>query len=403
MVKCFICHFNFEDPREVCEHIKKHHNGIASYKCPNNTTCRSSFTALYSYRRHLDSCCKTIPSTFKPENELSTQDSETRSEMKNFEKKMEHDALAFVCKLASNMSVPRNHTYEVISDFQVFLSSTILEGFIQHVKPKISREDLPEFDYFMQICRDPFRSVKTEHRLDSVLEEADLIRSSITFDISEEQSSEEGEECSNRRGTLMPLAFQFKKFFELPGVFETTQKYSEEVSQSVNVCHFINGEVWKEKLKSYQPNETVIPFHLHMDETQINNALGSHRSVGLETCTYYSFPTVPPQFNSRLENIFVAQLCSADAYKECGNFACFSALIDALNDLAHVPITLNINGEEKEVSFIYYLPSFRIFFYKKSFTFQFSSKFGVLLHRVSFSKSAQINKYFHYLCRFTSQ
>lgn len=219
------------------------------------------------------------------------------------------------------------------------------------MKPYVSEEYQANVNYFIQICQDPFRSVNTEARLDSVLTTAELITPLIKFDIEKNCKDDQTDdsEHSKRNGTLMPLAFQFKKFFELPRVFELTQKYSQEVAKDKNISHFTNAEVWKEKLKSYESKETVIPFHLHVDETQINNALGSHRSVGLETCTYYSFPTIPPQYSSRLENIFAAQLFSAKAYKECGNMACFSALIESLNEISHVPITLNINGKQEKV------------------------------------------------------
>lgn len=186
-------------------------------------------------------------------------------------------ALALVCKIASNMNIPRNYTFELISDFQNFLTATILQGFDQHLKPYVSKEHLLNVDYFVQICRDPFRSVKTEYRLNSVLEKDDLITDLISFDINpKSQIKNEDENDSKYKGILMPFAFQFKKFFELPQVFELTQKHAEEVSKDENISHFINAEVWKEKLESYELNDTINSVSFNIDETQINNALGSH-------------------------------------------------------------------------------------------------------------------------------
>lgn len=341
----------FENPRELCEHIKKHHFGVKKYKCAN-PTCRSSFTELYTYRRHLDLCCSSVSNSCNAQ--VSTYDEQIGNDLKAFDTKMDDVALRFVCKLASNMSVPRNHTFEVITDIQQFLITTMIDGINQHIKPHVSQHHQSSVDFFIEICKDPFRNVRSEFKLDSVLEKEDLIEPLTTFDVNKKKNKNESDEELEvgGKGILMPLVFQFKKFFELPDVFEITQKYAEELSKHENISHFINAEVWKEKLKSYGPNETVIPFHFHIDDTQINNALGSHCSVGMETCTYYSFPTIPPQFSSRLENIFTAQLISSDAFKKCGNVPCFCELVEAINEISHTPIHLNINGKEIKVTIL---------------------------------------------------
>lgn len=150
---------------------------------------------------------------------------------------------------------------------------------------------------------------------------------------------------------MMPMKFQFRKFFELPGVFEKTQQFATIVSKERDITHFLNASVWKDKLKAFKSTDTVIPFHLHIDDTQVNNALGSHRSKGLETCCYYSFPSIPPQYTSRLENIFAAQLFSSGANKKYGNVDCFSCLVEEINTIAQEPVTLNINGREEKVKY----------------------------------------------------
>lgn len=339
MVKCFICTFDFADPQELCVHIKSSHqvSGENSYRC---TICKSEFTKMWKYQRHLNLCFSKVPDSVVRESVSAIEANHTQRNLLQFESKVNKMALDFICELSSNMNIPRNYVFEIVDKFKSFFSAIILEGHSEFVKPFVSSVEQSNVEYYIQICKDPFRKVKTECRLDSILEKADLVGPLVPIDFAEKDKE---------NGILMPLEFQFKKFFELPNVFQLTQNFANQVSKDTKISHFINSETWKHKIKSFKESDIVIPFHLFIDETQVNNALGSHRAKGLETCTYYSFPTIPPQYSSRLENIFVAQLFSSGATKKFGNFECFGKLIEAINKLAKEQVTLNIDGEEKKV------------------------------------------------------
>ncbi|KAJ6639978.1 hypothetical protein Bhyg_12726, partial [Pseudolycoriella hygida] len=302
---------------------------------------------LWKYKRHLVSVCKLQIANSDVDVSQNVSDEIDPLHITEFDKRADECAFSFVCNLASKMNIPRSLTYEILKEFQSFYSVTILKSFDQYVMPYVNDEKKSNVSIFMQICKEPFRSVNTEKKLDSVLQERNLISPLISFDITSQ--TQKDPVSKPKCGVLMPLAFQFKKFFELPGVFELTQQFAEKVSKDCNISHFLNAAAWKEKLKSYSDKNNVIPFHLHIDDTQMNNALGSHRGKGLETCCYYSFPTIPPQYSSRLENIFAAQLTPTDAIKLYGNFACFHKLIDELNKMAQEPICLNIDGKEERI------------------------------------------------------
>lgn len=106
----------------------------------------------------------------------------------------------------------------------------------------------------------------------------------------------------------MPIEFQIKKFFELPNVFEKVKLNTIKLQEGNKIDHFIKGRLWKNKLKSYKPDQVVIPFHFYGDGAQTNNPLGPHAKPGEQQFNYYSFPTIPTEYVSRLENIFVAQI-----------------------------------------------------------------------------------------------
>lgn len=355
MIKCFVCSFNFENPQKLCEHLKIIHrkSGKGLYEC----MCGEKLTEMWKFRRHLDVCQVSVPTT--SENVSPGQLDDGQIDLLNFESKIHKFALEFICKLAGNMSIPRNYVFELLHDFQTFYSKMLEEGINQYVKPFLPNERQINIEYLQQIFKDPFKRINTEHNLDTTLKRADLISPLTKVRLLQDETSEEscdGEKEQNRfekeSVTIMPLEFQFKKFFELPDVFRRTQEYAKSVREQ-NLGHFINAKLWKKKLESFKPEDVVIPFHLHTDDVQTNNALGSHRSAGLETCTYYSFPTVPPEYNSRLQNIFVAQIFSSYTNKKFGNFCCFNTMISQLNKFGQDGITLNLDGKDQKVKTIF--------------------------------------------------
>lgn len=162
---------------------------------------------------------------------------------------------------------------------------------------------------FVEAVASSLNSVKTEKKFEKELYKADLMceleRSALFRD-------DDTEENGN---ILMPISFQIKKFLEIPGVFEKIRKNTEEIDMQNNLSNFINGSLWKEKLKSYKKGDFVIPYHFYVDAAQLNHPLGPHCAKGAEEFNYYSFPTIPTQYQSRLENIFVASLFPGNIFR----------------------------------------------------------------------------------------
>ncbi len=107
---------------------------------------------------------------------------------------------------------------------------------------------------------------------------------------------------------LMPIGFQIEKFLELPGVFDKMLENDANIRRGGKLNHFINGSLWKKKMEDFGENRIVIPYHYYSDGAQLNHPLGPHIRKGSEDFQYYSFPTIPFQYQSRLENIFLSHL-----------------------------------------------------------------------------------------------
>lgn len=236
----------------------------------------------------------------------------------------------------------------------VFLTS-IAEGLQNLVLPWVREENLNDFKNVFSIMGDSLESVSTEYNLDKK-----LISSVRKVKIGERaidplmSDSDHDDDCFGTYETvsLMPINFQIQSFFELPRVFEKLQSNTDSIKKNGSLNHFINGELWQSKLKHFGKDDVVIPYHLHIDDTQTNNALGTHTTNGDLTCVYYSFPTMPNEYSSRLENIFTAQVFESRLSHCFGNEKCYYELIKELNKLADDGIILNINGKEQKVYFV---------------------------------------------------
>lgn len=156
------------------------------------------------------------------------------------------------------------------------------------------------------------------------------------------------------KGMIMPLQFQFQKFFELGNNLQVTidnmKKLEIENRETNMYTNIIHGEVWKSKIVNFK-NKIVIPYLLYYDDVEINNALGSHSREQSLAVFYYSFPTIPQHYLSLLENIFVALVYKSKDFCH-GNDACLNNLINEIKCLENNGILLHTRDGQFQVYFI---------------------------------------------------
>ncbi|KAJ6642692.1 hypothetical protein Bhyg_07646, partial [Pseudolycoriella hygida] len=329
--------------------------------------------------------------------------------LRHFEESIRESALKFTLEFSSDMILPRNFTYKIIEECKKILT-VIVDGVETIFLPLLTQNSDKELAQgFSKICNSMFSGVETEHRLDENLKKAGLMgpltkfpigvyhetsenesyiinwpnlpniwktktvaklfsskntkieptissRDPNLLELSDDENNEDISESEDRVkiavGTFMPLQCQIKKFFEEKDVFATIMQNERKIRNENQLNHFINGSIWKSKLSAYNADQTVIPYYLYSDETQVNNALGTHCAKGLQSCVYYTFPTIPGKYASRLENIFVAMLFSAKDEDNFGSNSCYEKLVEELDKLARERIEILVDGVEKVIFFV---------------------------------------------------
>jgi len=93
------------------------------------------------------------------------------------------------------------------------------------------------------------------------------------------------------KGVILPLKFQFRKYFEAPDVFYSFMEHHNSLNAESDLTNFINTQLWKDKILLIDKGDSIlIPYFLYFDDFEINNPLGSHSSSVLGV--YYSFPSL---------------------------------------------------------------------------------------------------------------
>lgn len=295
--------------------------------------------------------------------------------MADFQDALKKEALIVIMEIMADMNFARCVGVKMLNLFRKYLDK-LLDGLKSFFGPIAGVQNEHILEDFIVAIESSFSNVSSEERLHSSLVKNELLSPLQKYcmlreDCEDDENGEEesdnekeddsGEEMEPDEKTmdfkerakfcLSPIQFEIKKFFELPGVYEKVMQNTVNLQSQPRYTHFINGDLWKEKLKSYDRSDVVIPFHLYTDGVQLNNALGTHTAAGSENLSYITFPTIPMQYQSRLENIFTAAFHSSADMKKHGKEASLSNLVDELTKLATDGLTLNINGDDVNIFF----------------------------------------------------
>ncbi|XP_026676119.1 uncharacterized protein LOC113465644 [Diaphorina citri] len=133
----------------------------------------------------------------------------------------------------------------------------------------------------------------------------------------------------------IPLRLMLKKFFSIPNLLMQTlgrMNSLMRLDESKPIEHFVQGTLWKQKM-TIHGEKIVIPLFLQVDDFETQNALGSHSGIHKLGAAYISLPTLPTNYVSQLNCIFLALLYHSQDRVEFGNEIIFKPLIEQFNDL----------------------------------------------------------------------
>ncbi|XP_034254729.1 uncharacterized protein LOC117653268 [Thrips palmi] len=384
MPSCFKCRTFVSNIPGLKVHFDSKHKKdcLLFYTCVEQN-CFSNFNTWAKLRRHLSRCHRPVPTVSEfmlHETELNDSASDIENVFvdlscdaneqsapdpvlvaKEVEEEMRDLLIEITGKLYADPTLPRCQVQVVVDELHKLTSKVI-----SIVKPtivttmqseKIEHEKIRKVADMFDVIDRSFDSFSSDYlRLKMFSEQGCLllpVPHTIGYGMRDKKKN--GimvKEIVPMQGQFIPLRKLFKMFLSLPGVFNTCYSYMEKLEKETNVlANFVQGKLWKEKKALHFKDKIVFPLFVYYDDLEVNDPLGSHKVVSKLGGTYVTIPCLPPEYQSKLENIFLALLIYSLDRSLFGNANVFKILVDEINYLQKTGIEIDVDGSPIRVYF----------------------------------------------------
>lgn len=392
-MKCEKCGKDFTDIKKYIFHLEYFHKVTNYYKCTMDNCHRlfhrkdrfkSHVVAKHSLQRTervfsqnkssnnniLDSVTDnnqnegTPRPSFIDNNNYHDSDC-IKDNLEKFKVILEQAAKSFISKLYDSPEISRTIVQLIIDSLSAFLSSELIHVIKESLANlfKSSRTTMPsELQYIFQMLdklSSSFSELNTEYKRFKYFESNNTLLkpSPHIIGVRNEQKRRNGDTLLDLQNALayhIPMGKTLKLFFEIPGVFDTIHNFYLtllEDSNSDSMSNVVHGRIWQNIRKRFSFNEIVFPLLLYFDDFETLNPLGSHAGCYKIGALYFTVPCVPPEFASRLENIFLTEIFYSKDRSEFGNKRVFEPIIKELEDLATKGINIQIQSKLYNIKF----------------------------------------------------
>ncbi|KAJ8673109.1 hypothetical protein QAD02_004370 [Eretmocerus hayati] len=277
-----------------------------------------------------------------------------------FERENVECAADFVSKLFMYPNIPRKTVTKVIND-----SSNLLDQLldrISHEIVQVSKTDnldpntISVVRNLIETYKNPLETFNTDNKCLKYFAKSDTFVPPGSYIIGERHDyrKKDGEMSLAHVPVcvqFIPLRKVLKKFLELPGLFERLTEYLQELlNDKFFISNVVQGSIW-ESYFSISSCLLVMPLLIYFDDYENNNPIGSHRGLNKCGAVYASIPCLPPEYQAKIENIFLFLLFNTLDRAVYSNKMTFAKAIEELNFLQTEGITLDLPGGPVKVVF----------------------------------------------------
>lgn len=383
-ILCFICKKQLNSVEAVMAHIKVYHviTAHTTLRCPA-ANCYKPCPSLRAYKQHLlkcsflkKNCLQEQLQSFDAnkigqsnniqivnvEHVLEPNRSENDSiTLYDIKKALVDSSLVFVSKLYASNTLNRAHVQEIVDAASELLSS----GYLNILRNKVlkmlskfdfSNEELRELSLMFNVCENIFAGLHSDYERLKALKESEFYIAPISYIIGSHyrpriQVNKTIMSHELDTGQYIPMKQVLTRFLELPGCLDAIISNLENLSQKDEpFSNVVQGEMWKEKLAKHFIGKTVFPLVFFFDDMDPDNITGSHVGHHKLGALYYNIACIPPDYASKLDNIFLACLFLSES-KVHGNMNLFKPVIQDLIDLEKNGLTVNTSSGEKKIYF----------------------------------------------------
>ncbi|KAJ8670540.1 hypothetical protein QAD02_001799 [Eretmocerus hayati] len=252
-------------------------------------------------------------------------------------------------KLYYSKCIPRSAVSEIVNNTSDYVDSLLdnLKSEILQNSPKNHKNGSHncKIDAIFETHKALLKNFSTEKKCFNYFEKCETFIPPESYVTGERQDFKK--ENGKMRLVHLPVSVQFieisrvlKKFLELPGLFDTTISYMKNrLDDEIFINSIIQNEVLR-KVSLIGPDKITIPLTIAFDEYEPNNPLGPHRGISKCGAMNVSIPCLPPEYQSKIEKIFLLLLFNALDRVVYSNKVVSVRAIEELNKLCTDGITL---------------------------------------------------------------
>jgi hypothetical protein len=307
---CFICEKTFLSWSALNLHLKVFHSlrPTDHFVC-RQEGCQREFNLLKTLRRHIFAAHKHLTTTdaadgscssvgdFKSvcNNERTAEDfcsegcsvNRLYNDVTEYAKARDNQLIAasFIGKLKSHSSIPASAVDDIVNAVKEFFGGDCIKQLKDKTLDTLNKANVDvncdnvqalmgDFDHVTNM----FDGLETKYQQMKYFKKSGNYIESESYDIGNSRLDSlrvDGKVTlvpKKLTGQHIPMRHVFKKFFELPGVFEQAVTYVNKAGEG-SYTDFIDGKLWKELSTGYE-YRLVFPYMLYFDDFETANPLG---------------------------------------------------------------------------------------------------------------------------------
>lgn len=397
-MSCFACSDVMSNNELFKQHFNQKHKSTTKFYCHNCDEIRS-FTSKYSFFKHMDLHFKKTneepmnqqlilneedvhhiyeePPMVDMEHELSDQENNDEHlyqpeinyeeltgnlDIDSYKIFLYDKSLRFVSDLYDDVGLCRSTIQTCIKKTTSFMESgpvSLIKRFVVK-RLKLLNEDqtkIDELEKLFDMLETPFKKFETDYLRTKAFEERNVYIKPVKHAVGDRLDPS----CVDNQIILIPkiihsqhipLRLTLQNFLQTKNTFQTIIHFKNSLDTDTEISNFMQSSLWKKKIEHFDSESIVLPILLYFDDFETNNPLGSRSGIQKVGGVYAVCPFIPPEFSSKLENIFLVSLFNSQDRVAYGNNMIFEPIIRELKFLEENGIEIEIENQIYRIYFM---------------------------------------------------
>lgn len=363
------CSYALENLDAFIQHVKRVHDlpHTQRFYCPF-PDCILFFSNIYNFKKHAknhksplirdpptehnEQCLQLESQPPSPPKEPRLADENNTITFESNLNLIQKSAFEFTLSMHKKNNITRQDVVDIQHSAATFCAQSIeiIEGLDFS---NLDTQTRFELDMYMNRFKTAFEFIDTDYKFLERLKKIGLYEEPTTYALERDEVKIVRNDIGRASCLVLnPVEFQVKSYLKTGNILETILTNTKSIERSDRITHFVNGSLWNDIKASYDTEDELVPIWVYADEFEVNDCQSSHNKVDSICGIYYSFPTLPDEFKSKLSNILVAGFIRKVTISEVGVNKFVEKLIIPFKRLETEGIVFELNSRLVRVRFV---------------------------------------------------